>query len=283
MWRKAAHFLRGRSATFWWAVGLAVLAVWALLPPSPNAQPTFEGRLLDTIVAVPIFASIPYIVSFAFKGAIRLAHAAGLGRAKSSMREPRERGSASPRIGDVSDSPARASRVSNRDSGPDNVGAIHSTSQASSQSPVWDPENRGSALTLQDLHPRVREESEDLWQSGHYAYAVAEAAKAVNAELQRKLGRFDVSESALVGEAFSPKEPEKGAARLRPPGSRGTPSWRSRLEGTFAFGRGCYMAIRNPIAHSSAPIDRVTALHHLAAFSLLATWIDEFEVEYFGN
>lgn len=41
------------------------------------------------------------------------------------------------------------------------------------------------------------------------------AAKAVNSLLQTKVSRRDISESDLVKQAFSDKEPEAGKPRLR--------------------------------------------------------------------
>lgn len=48
-------------------------------------------------------------------------------------------------------------------------------------------------------------------------------------------------------------------------------------EGVGAFARGCFMAIRNPGSHSDEvdDLDEYKALEQLAAFSLLARWIDD--------
>jgi len=45
------------------------------------------------------------------------------------------------------------------------------------------------------------------------------------------------------------------------------------------FGAGCFEAIRNPAAHEHGlALSERVALEQLAAFSLLARWIDECEV-----
>ncbi|MFB8039231.1 TIGR02391 family protein [Streptomyces sp. NPDC056004] len=130
------------------------------------------------------------------------------------------------------------------------------------------------------MHPWVWGSVQGLWGSGHYRQAVGMAAVAVNAQSQAKLGRKDLSESKLLGEAFSIKPPEAGKPRLRLGPNDGSDTWRSRHEGAGAFARGVYSAIRNPIAHEQG--DELTeseAREKLGAFSLLAKWIDDATVE----
>ncbi|CAD12002.1 hypothetical protein (fragment), partial (plasmid) [Streptomyces coelicolor A3(2)] len=51
-------------------------------------------------------------------------------------------------------------------------------------------------------------------------------------------------------------------------------------EGAAAFARGVYVAIRNPIAHELGDeLKEHEALEQLAAFSLLARWVDDATVE----
>ena len=46
------------------------------------------------------------------------------------------------------------------------------------------------------------------------------------------------------------------------------------------FGAGCFEVIRNPAAHQHGLVlTEQVALEQLAAFSLLARWVDECEVE----
>jgi hypothetical protein len=46
------------------------------------------------------------------------------------------------------------------------------------------------------------------------------------------------------------------------------------------FGAGCFEGIRNPAAHEhDLVLSEQLALEQLAAFSLLARWVDECEVE----
>jgi uncharacterized protein (TIGR02391 family) len=126
------------------------------------------------------------------------------------------------------------------------------------------------------LHPWVWQGARSLWQSRHYGEAVRAAAIKVNAETQNKLGRRDVAETVLFREAFSPEPPQPGRPRLRLTQDDGSQSFRSLHRGVMAFAEGCYAAFRNPGSHD--PQDDLTedeALEQLAAFSVLARWIDQ--------
>ncbi|MEU8699197.1 TIGR02391 family protein [Streptomyces sp. NPDC048680] len=144
-------------------------------------------------------------------------------------------------------------------------------------------ENLGSGAPQLDaatLHPWVWGSVQGLWGSGHFREAVGMAAKAVNAQAQAKLSRKDLSEAKLLGDAFSIKPPADGHPRLRLGTDDGSDTFRSRHEGAGSFARGVYSAIRNPIAHElDHELDENQALEQLAAFSILARWIDEADVE----
>ncbi|HET6354744.1 TIGR02391 family protein [Streptomyces sp.] len=144
-------------------------------------------------------------------------------------------------------------------------------------------ENLGSGAPQLDaatLHPWVWGSVQGLWSSGHFREAVGMAAKAINAQAQAKLGRKDLSEAKLLGDAFSTKAPSDGHPRLRLGDDDGSDTFRSRHEGAASFARGVYSAIRNPIAHEiDHELDENEALEQLAAFSILARWIDDADVE----
>lgn len=135
-------------------------------------------------------------------------------------------------------------------------------------------------LDASTLHPWVWGSVQGLWGSGHYRQAVGMAAVAVNAQAQAKVDRKDLSESRLLGDAFSTKDPEPGKPRLRLAPKEDSDTWRSRHDGAAAFARGVYAAIRNPIAHEAGDeLEENEALEQLAAFSILARWIDTATVE----
>ena len=130
-------------------------------------------------------------------------------------------------------------------------------------------------LNAAKMHPWVWDGARSLWASHHFREAVSAAAVKVNAETQNKLSRFDLSETKLFQEAFSLKEPEAGKARLRLMSNDGSETYKSLHEGATAFATGCYRALRNPAAH--VPLGDLAedeALEQLAAFSILARWVD---------
>lgn len=130
-----------------------------------------------------------------------------------------------------------------------------------------------------NLHPWAWENGRSYWNTGHYHQAVMQAAIRVNAETQAKLSRMDVSETALFNEAFSLNERKDGAARLRLMEDDGGKTYENLHRGARAFAEGLYAAIRNPGMH--VPHDggeEQLALEQLAAFSLLARWVDQADV-----
>ncbi|MFJ2264413.1 TIGR02391 family protein [Streptomyces sp. NPDC087844] len=144
-------------------------------------------------------------------------------------------------------------------------------------------ENLGSGAPQLDaatLHPWVWGSVAGLWSSGHFREAIGAAARAVNAQSQAKLGRRDASEARLLGDAFSTNAPAPGHPRLRLSTDDGGDTFKNRHDGAGNFARGVYSAIRNPIAHEEGEeLEENEALEHLAAFSILARWVDAATVE----
>jgi hypothetical protein len=136
----------------------------------------------------------------------------------------------------------------------------------------------GPKLAAAALHPWVWEAARSLWSSAHYAQAVTGAATSVNGFLQKKVNRRDVSEAELVVECFSLDSPKPGRPRLRLMEDDGSKTFRSVHQGALAFGQGCYLAMRNPLSHEADLLEELPeneALEQLAAFSLLARWIEQ--------
>jgi len=135
-------------------------------------------------------------------------------------------------------------------------------------------------LVADQFHPWVWEAAAPLWYAGSRQEAVHAAARSVNARMQQKRGHHDKSDAALCREFFSLDPPAPGRPRLRFPGSRTDHTWRSRQQGAMDFGAGCFEGIRNPAAHEHwLELSEQVALEQLAAFSLLARWIDGCTVE----
>lgn len=128
------------------------------------------------------------------------------------------------------------------------------------------------------LHPIVWNAAAKLWSDGHYGQAVQRAATFLNAHVQDRLDRHDVSDSVLMQQAFSLSAPEPGKPRLRFPGKDDDLRVRAMRSGILNFAPGCFMAIRNPATHGSDERPRQIWLEQLATLSTLARWIDECEV-----
>jgi Protein of unknown function (Hypoth_ymh) len=140
----------------------------------------------------------------------------------------------------------------------------------------------GPALSVATMHRDVWDASKSLWRNGHFGDAVDAAARSVNAALQAKVERRDISDAKLVAECFSLDPPKPDAPRLRMMDNDGSETYRSLHTGAMAFGQGCFKAIRNVLAHEYGGLadpPEEEALHYLAAFSVLARWIEQAAVE----
>jgi uncharacterized protein (TIGR02391 family) len=126
-------------------------------------------------------------------------------------------------------------------------------------------------LPADKFHPWVWDSARTLWESHHYRQAVQTAATTLNAKIQDKVQRRDVSDTKLVQEAFS--EP-----RLRLPGDSSSETVQSRQRGAQQLGLACVSLIRNPASHEDEEWDEQAALEQLAALSLLARLVDESQV-----
>ncbi len=131
-------------------------------------------------------------------------------------------------------------------------------------------------LSAAAMHPWVWEGARALWQSGHFREAVTAAAKKVNAETQNRVSRRDASETALFQSVFSKDPPKPGQPRLRLMADDNSDTFKSIHRGAMAFAEGCYAGIRNPNSHEDGlpELPEHEALEQLAAFSVLARWVD---------
>lgn len=131
------------------------------------------------------------------------------------------------------------------------------------------------SLNAAALHPWAWQSARSLWESGHFREAIRAASVKINAELQNKLGRRDLSESALFQSALSSDPATATTPRLRPEHDDGGKTALSIRRGVMAFAEGCYAGIRNPSSHDEqTELSEQIALEQLAAFSLLARWVD---------
>jgi hypothetical protein len=140
----------------------------------------------------------------------------------------------------------------------------------------------GPTLSVSTMQSDVWDAAKSLWKNRHFGEAVSAAARSVNAMLQTKVNRRDISETKLISECFSLDPPKAGCPRLRLMADDGSDTYKNLHAGALAFGQGCFKAIRNVLAHEYGPLaepPEAEALHYLAAFSVLAGWIDKAKVE----
>jgi len=133
-------------------------------------------------------------------------------------------------------------------------------------------------LSAGALHPWVWDAARSFWAQAAFRVAVREAANALNAHTQAKVGRYDVADDALVGEVFSMNEPAAGRPRLRLPHAESDRTQQSRQRGARDLAQGCFWALRNPATHQVQEWDEQVALEALCALSLVARLINECNV-----
>jgi hypothetical protein len=130
------------------------------------------------------------------------------------------------------------------------------------------------------LHSWVWESAAPLWRTKHFTQAVSQAAIRVNTETQAKVGRRDITETDLFNQVFSLDEPKIDAPRLRLMEDDGSKTYKSVHRGARSLAEGLYAGVRNPASHEIlGDLDEQHALEQLAAFSLLARWVDAATVE----
>ncbi len=133
-------------------------------------------------------------------------------------------------------------------------------------------------LDTSGLHPWVWDAASTFWQAESYRVAVAQAAASISAHTQQRLGRRDLADDALMGEAFSDKPAEPGKPRLRLPDAAVDKTQESRQRGARSLAQACYWALRNPATHNVDEWTVQVALEALCALSLLARFIEECDV-----
>jgi uncharacterized protein (TIGR02391 family) len=115
-----------------------------------------------------------------------------------------------------------------------------------------------------DIHPSIADASAGLVEDGHYANAVEDACKALEALVQKRSGRSDLSGTALMQTAFSPSAPVLRVADLS------TQTGRDEQQGMMFMFTGAMLGLRNPRAHSLRSDDPERAIEYIAFISMLA-------------
>ena len=128
--------------------------------------------------------------------------------------------------------------------------------QASAESPL-------RAYEGLDLHPDINDAAGDLFRNGHFANAIEDSIKALNALVRYRSG-LELDGSTLMETAFSPKKPVLRFNDLM------DASDTDEQRGFMQMFAGAVAGLRNPRAHKLIKDDPERALEFIAFVSLLA-------------
>ncbi len=120
-----------------------------------------------------------------------------------------------------------------------------------------------------ELHLEIERAVGNLYRDGHYANAVEDATKALNALVRMRSGVEDKDGSALMEAVFSPKNPVLKFNKLA------DASDIDEQRGFMMMFAGAIAGLRNPRAHKIIKDDPEMALEFIAFVSLLAKLVDK--------
>jgi uncharacterized protein (TIGR02391 family) len=125
-----------------------------------------------------------------------------------------------------------------------------------------------SKRALDNLHATIKYAATKLFDDGHFANAVQDACKALEAMVQRKSGRADLAGKALMQQVFSVNAPILRCNELS------TQSDRDEQEGLMHLFAGAMLGLRNPRVHTFKADTEEAAIECLTFLSMLARAVD---------
>lgn len=132
-----------------------------------------------------------------------------------------------------------------------------------------EPSVRASrTLSELNIHPELLKGIGKLFGDGHYANAVEDSCKILEALVKMRSMRFDLSGTDLMQNVFSPKKPVLKFNPLQ------TETERSEQQGMMFLYAGAMLAFRNPRAHSIRNDDPEKALEVVLFISFLMKSLD---------
>lgn len=120
-----------------------------------------------------------------------------------------------------------------------------------------------------ELHPEIERAIGNLYRDGHYANAVEDATKALNALVRMRSGIEDKDGITLMETVYSPKNPILKFNKLT------DTSDINEQKGFMMMLSGAVAGLRNPRAHKIIKDDPEMALEFIAYVSLLAKLVDK--------
>jgi uncharacterized protein (TIGR02391 family) len=120
-----------------------------------------------------------------------------------------------------------------------------------------------------ELHPDIEHAAGQLYRDGHYANAIGDAVKALNARVRLRSGVDDKDGTTMMETVFSPKNPVLKCNALA------DQSDIDEQRGFMMMFSGAVAGLRNPRAHKIIQDDPERALEFIAFVSLLAKLVDK--------
>jgi uncharacterized protein (TIGR02391 family) len=116
-------------------------------------------------------------------------------------------------------------------------------------------------MTLDSLHPLVRDACAPRFAIGHYREGILKAVHALRKAVRDKSGLSDSDDSTLMGKALGGKDPHLRVADLS------TETGQSIQRGTAHLAQGIVARVRNPLTHDDDELDPVDAMELAALIS----------------
>ncbi len=123
-------------------------------------------------------------------------------------------------------------------------------------------------ITLDSLHPFVRDACARRFAIGHYRDGVLKAVLALRNLVREKSGLSEPDDHALMGKAFRGNDPLIVVADLT------TESGKNIQRGTMYLAQGIVARVRNPLSHEDDELDPVDAMEIAALISRVVREVD---------
>lgn len=135
---------------------------------------------------------------------------------------------------------------------------------------IDEPSRDVPALTAEELHPLLRAAAARLLDDRHYDQAVFAGALAMRDALRERSGLHALDGYDLAGAALGGDTPRVAVADLS------TTTGQNEQRGLRLMAQGCFLALRNPLAHErNIHQDRISAMEALAVMSLVTRRVTE--------
>ena len=120
-----------------------------------------------------------------------------------------------------------------------------------------------------DLHPELQSAVWKLFEDGHYANAIEDGCKVLEAFVKMRSGKYDIHGTELMQRVFSPKNPILKFNELK------SESEISEQRGMMFLFSGLMLALRNPRAHGIIEDKPDTAIEILSFLNFLLKSLDK--------